>query len=680
MGTPDSSTATAVLSAAPEPSPFVQMMRAVDDEIEAVRRKSRASIITVTNGRRITQGDEVVAYRFAIRRGMTLRDDTRAECELDGEVADGTVLSARDGELLLSVRRDMGPAIATGKLVLDNVWLLTALRERLQELEATHRAGALAAVDRMLGRSPIRSGHVAPPTPSPIPGRRVLREQQLAVGKALGSDTLYLWGPAGTGKSTTVADIVAALVRTDSTLVVAHTNDAVDGALLKIVERLSGDPALAAGQVVRLGPIVNEELRSRFGNLVSFDAVVARRQEEIGSRIDAARAGIESLEAEQEQLRRTLRHPEIGTASALGTGARAATRSRLAAVQTRLEQLQAEVRVLRRRFDTAAADVMKGCRILATTVHRAYLPGQVDRTFDTVVIDEAGAVMLPMAVTAAARATRRIVCAGDFRQLGAPVHAKASTARRWLARDVFEVAGIPQLIERGRQPSHLVTLRWQFRMAPDVAWLVNDLVYGGILLDDPSVLARPGGPLGDQALVFVDTSRLSPRTIKRDSGTRTNALHAFIARALVERLARKGLLTRAPGARDPVGVVSPYRGQIELIRRHLSRVPGAGATEVSTVHRLQGGERDIIIADLTDSVGPALGHFMRARRLHEESAKLMNVMFTRARLHLVVIANFEHLLATAPRDGLLRQFLLRIRRRGRSVDPKALLCRTAARA
>ena len=672
-------TAAIVPSAARGPSPIDEMIRAVDDEIEAVRRNSRANIITVTNGRRISAGDEFVVYRFRVGRGMTLRDDSRAECELDGETADGIVLSARDGELLLSVRRDLGPTIDTGHLVLDNLWLLSALRARLVELAGPHRAGALAAVDRLLGRAPIHAGHVAPPPAPPIPGRRVLQEQQLAVGMALGSDTLHLWGPAGTGKSTTVADMVAALARTDSVLVVAHTNDAVDGALLKIVERLSGDSMVASGQVLRLGPIVNEELRSRFGQQLSFDAVVARRRKEIVSSIDAARAEVAALEGEQEQLRRALRRPEIGTTAALDVGARTATRSRLAWVQSRLATVEQEVRVLGKRLDHVADEVMKGCRILATTVHRAYLPKQVDRVFETVIVDEAGAVMLPMAVTAAARATRRIVCAGDFRQLGAPVHAKTMAADRWLARDVFAVAGIPRLIERGRRPSHVVTLRWQFRMAPDIAWLVNDVVYGGILLDDPSVLARPRGPLGDQALIFVDTSRLSPRTIKRQSGTRTNALNAFIARALVERLVDEGLLAGDSGATGRVGIVSPYRGQIELVRRQLSHVRGAGAVEVSTVHRLQGGERDIIIADFTDSKGADLGHFMTARRLDEESAKLLNVMFTRARQHLVVIANFDHLLATAPKDGLLRQFLVRIRQRGRGVDPKTLLCRPGGR-
>jgi hypothetical protein len=131
-------------------------------------------------------------------------------------------------------------------------------------------------------------------------------------------------------------------------------------------------------------------------------------------------------------------------------------RRRLAGLHAQVDGLRRELRAVQFRIESVAADVMKDCRILATTVHRTYLPRQVDREFDTVIIDEAGAVMTAMAVTAAARARKRVVCAGDFRQLGAPVHAKTWTARRWLGTDVFAIAGIPKAVERGQPPAHLV--------------------------------------------------------------------------------------------------------------------------------------------------------------------------------------------------------------------------------
>ncbi len=656
-----------------EQGPLDEMVRAVEDEIEAVRKHQRANLVSVANGRRVAQGADCAVYEFAVRCGMSLRDDTQADCELDGESLAGTVLAARDGTLTLAVPRDLGPTVRTGHVVLDNLWLLRALRDRLHELASTHATLGIATVDRLLGRAPIHCTNCPPPDPPPIPGRRVLEEQQLAVSKALGSDGLYVWGPAGTGKSTTVADITAALVRTDSVLAVASTNHAVDGALLKILDRLGASPLLAAGNVLRLGPIVNDELRDRFGDLVSFDRVVGRRMDELREELARVHEAIGAVQAELEgraspSMSQDGRDPVSTTGGPDAVAASISDDPRI-----RLGHLLSRARSLEERVERVPADVMRDCRILATTVHRAYLPGQVDRAFDTVIIDEAGAVMGAMAVAAAARARRRVICAGDFRQLGAPVYANTILARRWLARDVFTIAGIPGMIARGRTPDYLVALRRQFRMAPDIAWLANGPVYGGILLDDVSVTTRPRGPLGQRALVYIDTSGLAPRTVKHASGTRTNALHAFLVRALIARLYAKEYFPTTPDARDPLAIITPYRGQAELISRHLAHLPGLRGVEASTAHRLQGGERDIVIADFPDSVGPALGRFMTARRLEEESAKLLTVMLTRARLHLVVVANFDFLLATAPADGLLREFLLRIRARGRQVDARSLL-------
>lgn len=503
----------------------------------------------------------------------------------------------------------------------------------------------------------------------------MLSDQQMAVGTALGSDTLYLWGPAGTGKSTTVADIVAALEPTDTVLIVASTNDAVDSVLLKILDRLPDDALLRDGRVLRFGPVVNDELRARYGQQIDFDVVTARRREEIGTLISELDERIAFLEFERLALAGALRRAAIGTTDALDAALRPTMRLRLRVACLEISSLRTEADAMRRRLDTVDDDVMARCRVMATTVHRAYLPGQIRRDFDTVIIDEAAAVMAPMAIAAEARARRRIICAGDFRQLGAPVQARTIAARRWLGRDVFGLADIPRLIRQRLSPPHLVTLHVQFRMSPDIAWLVNEPVYCGQLVNDPSVEARTRGPLGDSALIYVDTSRLQSRTVRRESGTRTNAIHALVVSSLIESIVRKDGALGRTNARDPMAVISPYRGQIDLIRRELSRVAGAEDVEVATVHRFQGGEREIVIAELSDSVGAELGHFMRARNLEDESARLLNVMLTRAKRHIVLVANFDYLLRAAPHDGLLREFLLRFRERGRRVDVKRLLAK-----
>jgi superfamily I DNA and/or RNA helicase len=76
---------------------------------------------------------------------------------------------------------------------------------------------------------------------------------------------------------------------------------------------------------------------------------------------------------------------------------------------------------------------------------------------------------------------------------------------------------------------------------------------------------------------------------------------------------------------ESVGVVSPFRAQVVLLRQMLA---GSGVT-VDTVERFQGGERDIMVLSFVRSRGT--GFVFDDRRL--------NVAITRARRKLVLVAH-----------------------------------------
>jgi DNA replication ATP-dependent helicase Dna2 len=83
--------------------------------------------------------------------------------------------------------------------------------------------------------------------------------------------------------------------------------------------------------------------------------------------------------------------------------------------------------------------------------------------------------------------------------------------------------------------------------------------------------------------------------------------------------------TRAGIAPVSIGVVSPFRAQVVLLRQMLGQ---AGVT-VDTVERFQGGERDIMILSFVRSRGT--GFVFDERRL--------NVAITRARRKLILVAH-----------------------------------------
>src|SRR5690606_7481145 len=99
-----------------------------------------------------------------------------------------------------------------------------------------------------------------------------------------------------------------------------------------------------------------------------------------------------------------------------------------------------------------------------------------------------------------------------------------------------------------------------------------------------------------------------------------------------------------------VMVITPFVAQAELYYETLRKRFGRAAPGIRTVHRSQGREADIVLLDLVDARNEDVSRFLRASSYRSEGGRLLTVGVTRARQHLIVIADFEHLL-TAPDTG-----------------------------
>jgi DNA replication ATP-dependent helicase Dna2 len=214
------------------------------------------------------------------------------------------------------------------------------------------------------------------------------------------------------------------------------------------------------------------------------------------------------------------------------------------------------------------------------------------------IVDEAGQLTEPLTLGLILRA-RRFVLIGDDRQLPPVVRTHG------LAQSMFE--------RLKRDTTSVTLLETQYRMHPEIMNVSNRLFYGGRLKAGVSAKDRmpPDGP-DASPVVYI------PVESQRDG--RSNVDEA----AVVVHLVRSFIRDR--GIRpESVGVVSPFRAQVVLLRQMLA---GTGVT-VDTVERFQGGERDIMILSFVRSRGT--GFVFDDRRL--------NVAITRARRKLVLVAH-----------------------------------------
>lgn len=319
---------------------------------------------------------------------------------------------------------------------------------------------------------------------------------------------------------------------------------------------------------------------------------------------------------------------------------------------------QQEIDTLSERRRRIQDDVRSQCRVLGATVAKAVQSRKLLDRIDVVVIDEAGMVNLPSAWLAAGLAGKRLVVAGDFRQLPAVIKgegdrkasaAERSHSREWAARDAFHAAGLVGPSGAVRQDPRLVALDTQYRMRKAICAVVNEVAYPDSPLktgrDDRSRL--PFAPLIDAPVILVDTSGKCIRSTSRDSH-KSNVVHEAVIHELTRGLQYEKVL---PGrkwqevpegerATDRLGVIAPYRNQVKALKGSLAYRFGEDYDGlVDTVHRFQGSQRPIMVVDTVAGAGKDPGFFYSGAGLSSSTCRLLNVALSRAQDHLVVVAD-----------------------------------------
>jgi hypothetical protein len=156
--------------------------------------------------------------------------------------------------------------------------------------------------------------------------------------------------------------------------------------------------------------------------------------------------------------------------------------------------------------------------------------------------------------------------------------------------------------------------------------------------------------------------------MRMGSYSRYNLLHALLIRKMIVHLKGDGYL-REPEA---VGIVAPYSAQAGLINALLDDAEVSGA-EAATVPKFQGNEKRTMFVDLTDSTGCHLGRFMTGVDKGQEGSRLLNVAISRAKHHVILLANVEYLRSHAPRDGMVVRLLDLFEERGSKIDLDTIL-------
>lgn len=441
--------------------------------------------------------------------------------------------------------------------------------------------------DLLLDKRPIRCGDV-----DEVDFRSQLNPpQEDAVRFALAApDVAILHGPPGTGKTTTLAEVIyQAVERGDRVLACAPSNTAVDNLLERLVAMMPR--VLRVGHPAR----VFESLRGH-----TLDELVDA---------DPSSDVIRDMRRELEELMRSAARSHRGRDG----------KKRRSLLYSTAGDLRSQIRSLERsvvRGIIESSDV-----ICTTTTIDEDLLGNA--TFDLVVIDEACQCTESSVWQAILRADM-VVMAGDHCQLPPTVLSDQAAAEGM--RDSM----MHRLIEREGESIYR-RLTVQYRMNRSIMDFSSREFYDGSLLADASVADHrlcdlPGvepSEMTETPLMFVDTAGANlNEELERDGASKLNPGEA----KLVVRFATE--LIDAGVDPDQIAIIAPYAAQVRWLRNR----PELRDVEIDTVDGFQGREKEVVLITLTRSnESGEIGFLADTRRT--------NVALTRARRKLIVIGD-----------------------------------------
>ncbi|MBR4898076.1 MAG: AAA family ATPase [Prevotella sp.] len=433
------------------------------------------------------------------------------------------------------------------------------------------------------------------------------RTQEHAVNEVLrAKDVAIVHGPPGTGKTTTLVEAIYETLRRESqVLVCAQSNMAVDWISERLVDR--GLNVLRIGNPSRVDD-----------KMLSF--TYERRFE--------AHPDYPQLWAIRKAIRQLRQNRKRGDSS---------WHQKMERLKDRATAL--EISINQQLFGEA--------RVIACT-----LVGSANRLLDgmkfgTLFIDEA-AQALEAASWIPIRRAGRVILAGDHCQL--PPTVKCYEAmKQGLGKTLME-----RIVEQ--KPEVVTLLTMQYRMHEDIMRFSSDWFYHNMVESAPEVKYRSILDL-DLPITWIDTGNEELRmkneecataSGKGKAGAETNSslltLHSSFSneseaqltllalQAYFEMIGKERILNE----RLDVGIISPYRAQVQLLRRMLRKreffKPFRSLISVNTVDGFQGQERDIIVISLVRSNDEGQIGFLRDLRR-------MNVAITRARMKLIMLGD-----------------------------------------
>ncbi|KOP81656.1 DNA helicase [Bacillus sp. FJAT-21945] len=602
--------------------------KALKAEIQHLKKEGSTRYLML-NGRLLSKENAYI-YFFDTPSSIKVPVGSIVRIEWGKKLTDGRILSSEGKNLIIEVKENLGPILSESYLLYDPWELLDQLFQRLEDMKENKRK-----------RGRIKK-LMDPSMPAKHPADNIKSNVHELILRSKYNPVTFVWGPPGTGKTYTLARVVAnKYVKDARVLVLSHSNQAVDVLMAEVSLFVENKGHLREGDLLRYGSQAGEAIQNR--PFLTASHLIEKHHTNLAENKEA-------LLEERRFIKLDLSKSYSKSDS-----------NRLLEIEKKLTAILEKVRQKELEF-------LKEAKIVGTTLAKAASdPAIYEKEFDLVVLDEASMAYVPQAAFAVSLAKRAIIC-GDFKQIPPIAAARHPLVSEWLREDIFYQSGVSEWVKEGKLHPHLFLLKEQRRMHPDISSFTNRFIYHSLVGDHRSVQKSrleisERMPFKDSASILLDTSGAGSYCMKdRVSNSRINVWHLLLSVQLIHEAYFGGMKS--------IGYVTPYRAQAMLLEQLLDELLSTVVHEAdiiaATVHRFQGSERDMMIFDTVDSYPQDRAGMLLTGK---ESDRLLNVAITRTKGKFIHLCDYGFVRNLVYQNKTWRKLAEHQRTGGKAVGP-----------
>jgi len=558
---------------------------AVREEIAAAQETVRTAWLDIDGIEHLADAPGSFVYRLILSTPVYFGSDQTVTFQTRNpkDTIQAVIVRSDDEGLVVECQKALPTEAKFLSLSFDPTFILRALEKLV--LEMAPSAGPIA---QLVFTKTI-------PTPGPVqhlayPGLNA--EQALAVEEMAATPLHCLWGPPGTGKTTTVGTAAVRWMRQKKrVLVVSTSNAAVDVAMRAILKNTRPEEKKF---LLRLGASLDPAVREITvgGKLANQNSPHAKEIVQSQDRLQKIREMIHNRNLSHDRLHELYAEAQIR--------------------EKEVAEFNKQATLYLPQWTSDA--LVTGCTLAKMVLD----PELRTKPFDVVVVDEASMASLLYALAASFMACEHLVYAGDPKQLPPIVQAEGHNAAKWFGQNIYDWFGVA--MGEDVQATRMSLLRTQYRMTNEIGGVVSRLSYGDLL--------KHGRGVNGPKIKFIDIDGEWQTT--HYSVTEKSYYHLAaipILHALADHIDHDEILFLSP--------FRPQRSLLAALAFDLTKPEKKRRISASTIHRAQGSEAKSVIVDLTTHSPNELARFFKDKHCE----KLFNVAISRAKDCLFILGS-----------------------------------------